>query len=322
MTIPTDANLPEPVPDRAPAALAGAWSRRGEVRTLAGHEVFTLDVPARENELGAPLLVLHGFPSSSFDFATVLDELSRDRRVLLFDMLGYGWSAKPDLAYTLARQADIAIAFVAELGITELSLLSHDMGDTVGGELLARQAEGSWPVEIAGRVVTNGSIYIEMAQLTAGQQLLLSLPDELIDPALAPGRDALVASLAATFSPATDLDATVDGVPLAAHVGAQVEMILHSEGNRVLARLIRYIEERRAAQDRFTGAIETHPSPLGVVWGADDPIAVYEMATRLVRARRAATDADTPFVTLDGVGHYPMVEAPARFAAAVRTALD
>jgi len=268
------------------------------------------------------LLVLHGFPSSSFDFATVLDELSRDRRVLLFDMLGYGWSAKPDLAYTLARQADIAIAFVAELGITELSLLSHDMGDTVGGELLTRQAEGSWPVEIAGRVVTNGSIYIEMAQLTAGQQLLLSLPDELIDPALAPGRDALVASLAATFSPATDLDATVDGVPLAAHVEAQVEMILHSEGNRVLARLIRYIEERRAAQDRFTGAIETHPSPLGVVWGADDPIAVYEMATRLVRARRAATDADTPFVTLDGVGHYPMVEAPARFAAAVRTALD
>ena len=322
MTIPTDANLPEPVPDRAPAALAGAWSRRGEVRTHAGHEVFTLDVPARENELGAPLLVLHGFPSSSFDFATVLDELSRDRRVLLFDMLGYGWSAKPDLAYTLARQADIAIAFVAELGITELSLLSHDMGDTVGGELLTRQAEGSWPVEIAGRVVTNGSIYIEMAQLTAGQQLLLSLPDELIDPALAPGRDALVASLAATFSPATDLDATVDGVPLAAHVEAQVEMILHSEGNRVLARLIRYIEERRAAQDRFTGAIETHPSPLGVVWGADDPIAVYEMATRLVRARRAATDADTPFVTLDGVGHYPMVEAPARFAAAVRTALD
>jgi len=298
-------------PNRAPAELAGAWSRRGRLRSLAGHDVFTLDVPAREGESGAPLLVLHGFPSSSFDFATVLDALSRDRRVLLVDMVGYGYSAKPDLAYTLALQADVAMAFVAAAGVTELALLSHDMGDTVGGELLARHAEGSWPVEIVQRVVTNGSIYIEMAHLTAGQQLLLSLPDELIDPALAPGRDALIASLVATFSEGTDRDAVAD------HVAAQVEMILHDDGNRVLARLIRYIEERRAAQDRFTGAIESHPSPLAVVWGADDPIAVHDMAVRLTTAR-----PDAPLVTLDGVGHYPMVEAPERFAGAVLDALQ
>jgi len=298
-------------PNRAPAELAGAWSRRGRLRSLAGHDVFTLDVPAREGESGAPLLVLHGFPSSSFDFATVLDALSRDRRVLLVDMVGYGYSAKPDLAYTLALQADVAMAFVAAAGVTELALLSHDMGDTVGGELLARHAEGNWPVEIVQRVVTNGSIYIEMAHLTAGQQLLLSLPDELIDPALAPGRDALIASLVATFSEGTDRDAVAD------HVAAQVEMILHDDGNRVLARLIRYIEERRAAQDRFTGAIESHPSPLAVVWGADDPIAVHDMAVRLTTAR-----PDAPLVTLDGVGHYPMVEAPERFAGAVLDALQ
>jgi pimeloyl-ACP methyl ester carboxylesterase len=281
------------------------------VRRLAGHDVFTLDVPASAGEHAPPLLVLHGFPSSSYDFATVLDELARERRVLLFDMVGYGFSAKPDLAYTMALQADVAMAFVAELGITELALLTHDMGDTVGGELLARHAGGAWPVEITQRVVTNGSIYIEMAQLTAGQQLLLSLPDALIDPAVAPGRDALLVSLANTFGP----DTVVDG-PVADHLAAQVEMILHADGNRVLARLIRYIEERRAAQDRFTGAIETHPSPLAVVWGADDPIAVHDMAVRLTNARTNA-----PLTTLDGVGHYPMVESPERFATAVLAAL-
>jgi pimeloyl-ACP methyl ester carboxylesterase len=295
----------------APVDLAGAWSRRGRIRTLAGHDVFTLDVPASAGEQAPPLLVLHGFPSSSYDFAAVLGALAGERRVLLFDMVGYGFSAKPDLAYTMALQADVAAAYVAELGIDELALLSHDMGDTVGGELLARHSEGRWPVEIAGRVVTNGSIYIEMAQLTTGQQLLLALPDALIDPGLAPGRDALVASLAATFSP----DTLVDG-PVAEHLAAQVEMILHADGNRVLARLIRYIEERRAAQDRFTGAIESHPSPLAVVWGADDPIAVHDMARRLTTAR-----PDAPLVTLEGVGHYPMVEAPERFAGAVLAAL-
>ena len=183
------------LPNHAPAALAGAWSRRGEVRTLAGHDVFTVDVPASAGESAPPLLVLHGYPTSSFDFAPVIDALSRDRRVVLFDMLGYGYTAKPDVAYRLAMQADIAMAFVDDLGIDELALLSHDMGDTVGGELLARHAAGEWDVDIAQRVVTNGSIYIEMAHLSAGQQMLLSLPDELIDPALAPGRDALIASL-------------------------------------------------------------------------------------------------------------------------------
>ena len=95
-------------------------------------------------------------------------------------MVGYGLSAKPDRAYSMALQADVAAAFVAALGIDRLALLTHDMGDTVGGELLARRAEGAWPVEVTQRVLTNGSIYIAQAHLTNGQQLLLGLPDELL----------------------------------------------------------------------------------------------------------------------------------------------
>ena len=63
------------------------------------------------------------------------------------------------------------------LGVDRLGLLTHDVGDTVGGELLARQLEGGWDVEITDRTLTNGSIYIELAQLSAGQLLLLELPD-------------------------------------------------------------------------------------------------------------------------------------------------
>ena len=54
-----------------------------------------------------PLLLLHGFPTSSFDFTAVLDPLRHGRRLLLLDGLGYGLSAKPDLPYTLALQADV-----------------------------------------------------------------------------------------------------------------------------------------------------------------------------------------------------------------------
>jgi pimeloyl-ACP methyl ester carboxylesterase len=285
------------------------WEALGRYRQLGGYQVFTVDAPSLGPEVHAPLLVLHGFPTSSFDYAAVLDGLRAGRRVLLLDGLGYGLSAKPDMHYTLALQADLAAAFVAELGLTRLALLTHDVGDTVGGELLARRSEGSWPVELTRRVVTNGSIYIEQAHLTNGQQLLLSLPDEKLPPEAPVNAASLTRSLRETYSPAVSLppDGSPDDL-----LPATVEQIMHDDGHLVLTRLIRYIEERRQNEARFTGAIESDPSPLHIVWGMDDPIAVPSMVATLLAARPEAS-----VVQLDGVGHYPMVEAPALFLAAV-----
>lgn len=283
-----------------------SWEALGTTRRLLGHGVFAADVGPIGAERLEPLLVIHGFPTSSFDFAELAPRMAEHRRVVLIDLLGYGLSDKPDVHYTIALQADLVAALVSDLGIDRLALLTHDMGDTVGGELLARTVEGSWPMEVSRRVVTNGSIYIEMAHLTAGQQLLLSLPDEPIDEAMAPSREALAASLVATLS-ATHADADLS---------AHAELVVHGGGNRMLARTIRYIEERRANERRFTGAIESHPSPLGIVWGPEDPIAVAPMAERLQHVRPDAT-----LTWIDGAGHYPQLEEPDAYLAAIETQL-
>jgi pimeloyl-ACP methyl ester carboxylesterase len=284
------------------------WATKGSWLRLGDHELFVADLEPLGPVEHAPLLVVHGFPTSSVDYRLVADELRRGRRVLLPDMLGYGLSDKPDIPYTMALQADLLVALTAELGLRELSLLTHDMGDTVGGELLARHLEGGWPVEVTSRVVTNGSIYIESAQLTDGQLMLLSLPDERLGKGLAINEETLTASLRATYTPGAPVDE--------AEVAAASEAICVAEGQRLLPRLIRYIEERRRNQGRFTGAIEAHGAPLTIVWGADDPIAVVPMSARL-----HDTATDSTLVVLEGVGHYPMVEAPERFAAAVVPAL-
>jgi pimeloyl-ACP methyl ester carboxylesterase len=285
------------------------WEKRGAYMTLHGWKTFTMDVASVGSEDHEPLLVLHGFPTCSFDFRLVLPALAANRRVLLLDMIGYGLSAKPDIAYTMDMHADVVQAFVAQLGVSRVALLTHDMGDTVGGELLARQAEGRWPVEISRRVISNGSIYIEMAHLSAGQERLLSLPDERLPDTIANDGATMKTSLAATFSPRSSVaDDELD---------ASWELIAHGEGHRLLTRTIRYIEERRRNQARFTGAIESHPSPLAIVWGADDPIAVVDMATRLHEAR-----PDAPVEVLHDVGHFPMVESPRRFEEAVIRGLE
>ena len=110
---------------------------------------------------------------------------------------------------------------------------------------------------------------------------------------------------------AVDLPAPADELP------SQWDLMHHLDGERLMPRTIRYIEDRRAEESRYTGAIETHPSPLGVVWGVDDPVARVAMVDRLSERRPEAR-----VTRLDHVGHYPMVEAPEAFATAVLDTLD
>jgi pimeloyl-ACP methyl ester carboxylesterase len=222
------------------------------------------------------------------------------------DLVGFGLSEKPNIRFSVELYADVVMAYVADLGIHRFALLTHDMGDTVGGELLARQTEGKWAVDVSKRVLTNGSIYIEMAHLTDGQKLLLALNDEKLPEGPKPAD--IAASLAATMAEGS-LEARGD-------LTEDADLICHRGGNSLLPRTIRYIEDRRRAEDRYTGAIESHPSPVGVVWGADDPIAVSEM-TALFKNRRP----DAALHLLPGVGHYPMLEAPAVFLATVESVL-
>lgn len=275
-----------------------------------GLDVFVVDLPPAVEDGYEPLLVLHGFPSSSFDLRHVIDRLRERRRVVLFDFLGFGLSSKPDVRYGMRMQADVAEVVARRCDLEEVALLTHDMGDTVGGELLRRSMEGTLPFEVTRRVITNGSIYIAMAHLTPGQELLLSMPDEMLPAPAAPDamRDGYCRGLASTFAPGHQPDAV--------ELDAQWELGAHNDGHRMMARTIRYIEDRRADEDRFTGAIETHRSPLTIVWGELDPVAVHPMATRLHEAR-----PDSTLITLEGVGHYPMIEAPERFADAVLSGL-
>jgi pimeloyl-ACP methyl ester carboxylesterase len=307
--MPEDPVEPASTAPGAVAAIVADWDRSGERITVGGHQIWCRRVAAAEATENPPLLVLHGFPTCSFDWRPVLPALSARRDVVLVDCLGFGLSDKPDIRYGLRIYADGAAAAVAHFGIERVDLLTHDVGDSVGGELLARSLDGTLGFEIGRRVVTNGSIYIDMAQLTIGQQLLLGLPDERNDAVGADGGTAFRAGVIGTFAEG----ATFDDLEL----DCLVAFALRAGGISLLPRTIRYIEDRRAEEARFTGAIERHQSPVDVVWGRLDPVAVHAMAEQFVDRR-----PDARLVTLEGVGHYPMIEAPDVFAAAVLGFLD
>ncbi|CAN5763765.1 alpha/beta hydrolase [soil metagenome] len=286
-----------------------AWEESGDRVAVGDQRVWCRWIPAVTEAGHPPLLVLHGFPTCSYDWHSVLETLTATRDVLLVDNVGFGLSDKPDRRYGLRTYADGVEAVLEHVGVTHVDLLTHDLGDSVGGELLARSLEGSLGCAIGQRVLTNGSIYIDLAQLTVGQELLLGLPDARDERLGADGGQAFRDGVVATFAAQSQVDDD--------HLDALVVLAARQRGLSLLPRTIRYIEDRRAEERRFTGAIEDHPSPIGLIWGDRDPVAVHAMAERFVAARPG-----TPLVTLEGVGHYPMIEAPDRFASAVVELLD
>jgi pimeloyl-ACP methyl ester carboxylesterase len=287
------------------------WEAAGARAPLGpgGDDVWFARFPADVPSGAPPVLLLHGFPTCSFDWRPVLAQFRAARDVVLFDFLGFGLSAKPDRRYGLRMHADTTEAVAARLGLTEVDLVTHDIGDSVGGEILRRALEGSLGFTVRRRVLTNGSIYMDLVQLSEGQKFLLALPDA-VEPALgADGGTVFRRGVAATFAPSS-------AVP-ESEFEALGALAAREGGIALLPRTIRYIEDRRAEERRFTGAIEDHPSPLSVVWGDADPIAVVAMVDQLRAAR-----PDVEVTILEGIGHYPMLEAPEAFAAAVLAGLD
>jgi pimeloyl-ACP methyl ester carboxylesterase len=97
---------------------------------------------------------------------------------------------------------------------------------------------------------------------------------------------------------------------------AMVRLNQHGGGDLLLPRLIRYIEQRRRHQPRWTAGLRDSPGPLVAAWGDLDPIAVAPMADRLEALRR---EAGHPIEVIHwpDVGHWPSVEAPDRVAGVI-----
>ncbi len=95
---------------------------------------------------GPTVLLLHAYPSSSFDYRAVVPQLA-GRAWVTLDFLGFGLSDKPrPHRYSLSEQADLVQQVVAETTTDPVVLIAHDMGTSVATELLARDLDGRLPL--------------------------------------------------------------------------------------------------------------------------------------------------------------------------------
>ncbi len=82
---------------------------------------------------GPPVLLLHGWPTSSFLWRDTLPPLAKSRRAIALDLPGFGASAKPlDASYSFRFYDRILTGFLDALGFPSVGLAVHDLGGPVG----------------------------------------------------------------------------------------------------------------------------------------------------------------------------------------------
>ncbi|WP_299587420.1 alpha/beta hydrolase [uncultured Microbulbifer sp.] len=271
------------------------WLSNGKIFEYQGHQLFYIDSnPGCRHK--PVLLLIHGFPTSSYDWQKVWPQLVEHFRCISMDMLGFGYSDKPKQHnYSIHGQADLHEALLQHLNVNGTHLLAHDYGDTVAQELLAR-ANSSGAIEYLSVCLLNGGLFPEAHQARLVQKLLHSPLGSLVNKLMSYRQ--FCRSFRAIFGPDTQ--------PSEKDLRELWQILQYKEGNQLLYKLITYMRDRRQNRQRWVEALNQYPGPLQLINGSLDPVSGKHMVERF----RQLIDRSTDIVELAQIGHYPQWEAP------------
>jgi pimeloyl-ACP methyl ester carboxylesterase len=283
------------------------WLARGSYAALGRHRLFFVDEAAREEQRGT-ILLIHGFPTSSWDWWKIWPELNRHYRLVAMDLLGFGFSDKPTPHdYRILEQADLCEELVTNRGLDRFHVLAHDYGDTVAQELLARQNAGSGRGTWLSCLFLNGGLFPETHRAVLAQRLLCSRVGFLFRHLLT--RRSLNRSFDKIFG-ATKASPE--------ELAVFFDLFDRAGGRRNLHRLIHYMTDRREHRERWVDALRSACCPIGLINGSVDPVSGDHMVQRF----EALIGREHFIRRLPTVGHYPQVEAPEEVVEACLEFLD
>ncbi|AGK51772.1 MULTISPECIES: alpha/beta hydrolase [Burkholderia] len=269
-----------------------------------GIKIFYREAGDRKNPT---LLLLHGFPASSFMYRDLIEQLKDRFHLIAPDYPGFGYSDAPSVGaftYTFDRLADVIDAFTAQLGIERYGLYLQDFGGPVGFRLASRH-----PDKVTFLVIQNANAYEE------------GLPDDFWAPARALWNDPSPENFdkirnAAISDEALEWNYT--------HGVADVERVnpdnwvlqralLARPGNKEIMLALLY--DYRTNLDRYPewhAYFEAHQPPTLIVWGKHD-VVFPESGAHPYRRHLKQLD----FHLLE-TGHFALEDQSAEIAAHIK----
>lgn len=267
------------------------WKESGSFFKYESYNIFFKE---HKNEGKETLLLLHGFPTASWDYWKMWELLKDDFRLITFDFLGFGFSDKPlNIQYSFLQHADITEALLEKLNVEKYHMISHDYGVTVGQELLVRHDE-SKEKNLQSICFLNGGLFAEITQPIFIQKLMLSPLGVLVPFFL--GKNSLRKNFKKIFGPNTQASEE--------EIDEFWKLLSHKNGVKAFPLLIKYINERKKYSDRWSIPLEKPSIPIILINGNHDPISGKNITDYYLKINPKGNVINMP-----NIGHYPNTEA-------------
>jgi pimeloyl-ACP methyl ester carboxylesterase len=280
------------------------WKSAGQFFDYLGFDIF-YRVEGRPFGEGPTLLLIHGYPFSSWDWASIWPTLIERFTVIAPDMIGMGFSDKPvAYGYTVHDHADMHEALLAHLNVDVAHVLAHDLGDSVGQELLARHEFGEHAygsLRIESITWLNGGLFNEAYTPRLLQKVMSRTPLGDMTSRFqgsAASRRVVDRTLDQMFGPNTK--------PTPHMLEQFHEILNYNDGARVTHKVGRFVNDRYAHRNRWVRAMRQTAVPMRLIDGPTDPNSGRHMADRY---REVIPNPDVVMLA-DDIAHWPQIEAP------------
>ncbi len=259
-------------------------------------DIDSVRIHYQEKGTGTPLLLLHGFTSSTYSWKDVFEPLSQTFRVIAVDLKGFGFSGKPDGDYSRRAQAAL-IAHLLDYFKIEKAWLC---GNSMGGEIALNVALIN-PQRVAGLIlIDSGGVKVSGSGSLAPGYLLIPVVGRVLT-ALSLTSDKLVRQgLEKSF---------FDRAKVTDERVANYYRPLQTRAGQLAALRAR----TQAADFPIEQDLSQINVPTLIIWGAQDALIPLEAGIKMSKLIK-----NSKLVILDSCGHLPQEEMPARVVDEVR----
>jgi len=253
-------------------------------------EIDGVRIHYQEKGVGTPLVLLHGFTSSTYSWKDVFEPLSRSFRVIALDLKGFGFSGKPDGDYTRRAQAQLVAGLCNHLKIEKAWLA----GSSMGGEVALNVAIAH-PQRVAGLIlIGSGGVEVKGNSSLAPVYVRIPFVGRALT-AFALTSDKLVRQgLEKSFF--DDAKVTPDRV-------AHYYRPLRTRGGQ-LAALRARTQADQFLIEQDLGRVNTKTL---IIWGAEDALIPLEAGRTMNSLIK-----NSKLVIIEKCGHLPQEEMPER----------
>jgi 2-hydroxy-6-oxo-6-(2'-carboxyphenyl)-hexa-2,4-dienoate hydrolase len=250
---------------------------------------------------GEPLLLLHGISGHAETWVRNVAVLGRDFRVHAVDMLGHGFTDKPEIEYSIRALAEHVLGFLDEIGASRAHLVGQSLGGWVAAWLAVHH-----PKRVASLVsVTGAGLQVDAdgAALSekVGRQVAAATTKALDTPTREKVRTRLEWLM---HEPSVVTDELVE---------TRYRIYTRPDFATIAGDLVAGFTSRVRPEEALTAdRLATISCPTLVLWTRQNPTMPWQVGEAASRIVPGAT-----FHLMEDAGHWPQFEKPAEFHAVV-----